>query len=121
MVMRPTGSLCGAANALLLLSAEPRLQRHRKTLDSARAHCTFHGLAEVTVKVAPDEAVVLFELLHRCEDAGWYETADLLPGERTALRALSGRLENLVVEPFDNQYSEFVDQARERLRERGGA
>ena len=74
-------------------------------------------MADVTVKLSSDEALVLFELLHRWEDADWYENADLLPGERTVLWALSGRLETQLVEPFDPGYLDLVDQARERLRE----
>lgn len=78
-------------------------------------------MTQVSVALSSEEALVLFELLHRWEDAGWYDQAELLPGERTALWALSGRLESLLVEPFEGQYRSLVDQARERLRERGGA
>jgi hypothetical protein len=59
-------------------------------------------VADVTVTLSSDEALVLFELLHRWEDAGWYEKADLLLGERTALWALSASLESILVEPFDD-------------------
>jgi hypothetical protein len=76
-------------------------------------------VADVTVKLSSDEALVLFELLHRWEDTDWHENADLLPGERTVLWALSARLETQLVEPFDPGYRDLVDQARERLRELG--
>ena len=44
-----------------------------------------------------------------------------MPGEQTALWALSGRLESTLVEPFDGNYRELLDHARQRLAERGGA
>ena len=67
-----------------------------------------------------DEALVLFELLRRWEDSS--EIAPrLIPGEQTALWALSGRLESILVEPFESNYHELVDQARQRLAEGGGA
>ena len=78
-------------------------------------------MAEVRVALSSDEALVLFELLHRWEDTGWYDRADLLAGETTALWALSGRLESVLVEPFKEEYGDLVAQARERLREHGGA
>jgi hypothetical protein len=70
--------------------------------------------------LSSDEALVLFELLHRWEDSGEIDTV-LMPGERTALWALSGRLESILVEPFEVNYRELVDNARQRLAERGGA
>jgi len=79
------------------------------------------GMADVSVTLSSDEALVLFEVLHRWEDTGLYERADLEPGERTALWALSGRLESLLVEPFEAAYGDLVDRARERLWELGGA
>jgi hypothetical protein len=77
-------------------------------------------LEEVIVTLTSDEALVLFELLHRWEDADRIETA-LMPGEQTALWALSGRLESVLIEPFEGNYRELVDQARGRLAEHGGA
>jgi hypothetical protein len=77
-------------------------------------------VADVAVTLTPDEALVLFELLHRWEDAGAIDPA-LEPGEQTALWALSARLEGILVEPFDARYRELVDGARRRLSEHGGA
>jgi hypothetical protein len=59
----------------------------------------------------------------RCSTAG--EDADaidpvLMPGEQTALWALSCRLESILTEPFARNYRELVDQAQQRLAERGG-
>jgi hypothetical protein len=74
----------------------------------------------VAVTLTSDEALVLFELLHRWEDSGEIGTV-LMPGEQTALWALSGRLESILVEPFEGNYRELVDYARQRLAERGGS
>jgi hypothetical protein len=71
------------------------------------------------VTLTSDEALVLFELLHRWEDSGAIDVA-LHQGEQTALWALSGLLESVLVEPFDGDYPELVEGARYRLSERGG-
>lgn len=73
----------------------------------------------MNVALISDEALVLFELLHRWEDSGRIDTA-LMPGEQAALWALSGRLESVLIEPFEGNYRELVDYARRRLTERGG-
>jgi pSer/pThr/pTyr-binding forkhead associated (FHA) protein len=78
------------------------------------------GVPDVTIALSLDEALVLFELLHRWEDSGEIDTV-LMPGEQTALRALSGLLERSLVEPLEASYRELVDNARQRLAERGGA
>lgn len=77
-------------------------------------------MPDVTVTFSSDEALVLFELLHRWEDSGEIDTV-LMPGEQTALWALSGRLESTLVEPLEANYRELVDNARQRLAQRGGA
>lgn len=77
-------------------------------------------MTEVTVTLTSDEALVLFELVHRWEDSGEIATA-LMPGEQIALWALSGRLESILVEPFETNYNDLVERARQRLAERGGA
>ena len=74
----------------------------------------------MTVTLTSDEALVLFELLHRWEDSGEIGTV-LMPGEQAALWALSCRLESILAEPFEGNYLELVDHARQRLAERGGA
>jgi hypothetical protein len=69
---------------------------------------------DVTLRLTADEALVLFDWLHRCED----EDAVVQPehdGERTALFNLSALLERELVEPFRRDYRELVDQARTRL------
>lgn len=76
-------------------------------------------MTDQAVVLDADEAIVLLEMLHRWED----EDVDfnLLPGEQTALWALSAALERVLVEPFDPRHGEVVRQARERLSARGGA
>jgi hypothetical protein len=69
--------------------------------------------------LSDDEAIVIFDILHRWE----HEDAEvqLLPGEKTALWALSAALERLLTAPLDPRYAEIVQQARARLLARGGA
>ena len=76
-------------------------------------------MTDQAVILDADEAIVLFEILHRWED----EDVDLklLPGEQTALWALSAALERVLLEPFEPHYAEILQRARERLSARGGA
>ena len=68
----------------------------------------------MTVTLTSDEALVLFELLHRWQGSGELDKL-LLPGEQTALWARSARLESILVEPFQGNYHELVKDARQRL------
>jgi hypothetical protein len=76
-------------------------------------------MSETTIVLGTDEALVLFELLHRWEDED--RDLGLIPGEATALWSLSGTLERALVEPFDVRYRDLVGAARQRLYDRGGA
>lgn len=69
---------------------------------------------EVLLRLTSDEALVLFEWLHRCEDEDRV-AQPVHEGERTALFNLSALLERELVEPFQRNYLELVDQARRRL------
>jgi hypothetical protein len=69
---------------------------------------------DVTLRLTSDEALVLFDWLHRCEDEG-HVVQLAHAGERTAFFNLSALLERELVEPFQQNYSELVDQARVRL------
>ena len=91
-------------------------------MTGSRRTC-FYGspMADVSVTLSSDEALVLFEVLHRWQETGAYERADLLPGEGVALWALSCCLETVLVEPFDAAYDDLVDQARQRLMGDGDA
>ena len=63
----------------------------------------------MTVTLTADEALVVFDLLHRWEQSG-EDGAVLLPGEQIALWALSAVLESTLGEPFAPNYSELVVQ-----------
>jgi hypothetical protein len=77
-------------------------------------------MSDVEVSLSSDEALVLFELLHRWEDADAIDPA-LLPGEQTALWHLSASLERILTQPFDRDYTRLVSDARDRLFRQGGA
>jgi len=63
--------------------------------------------------VSPDEALVLFEVLHRWEDAGGVSTPDR--AETIALQALSAALESTLTEPFSPAYPDLLAAAKARL------
>lgn len=65
------------------------------------------------ISLTADEALVLFELLHRWEDEE--PALPLEQGEQEALWSLSAALEKILAEPFRPGYSELVEQARMRL------
>jgi hypothetical protein len=70
----------------------------------------------VEVRFTPDEALVLFEWVHRLEDDDYLERLPgLLRGEKAALWALSGALERTLAEPFDPDYARLIAEARDRL------
>lgn len=70
--------------------------------------------APVTISLTSDEALILFDLLHRWEDE------DRVGGiqhhaEKVALWNLSALLERELREPFDPRYTDIVSAARTRL------
>ncbi|MDR1998786.1 MAG: hypothetical protein LBQ06_02435 [Frankiaceae bacterium] len=71
-------------------------------------------MPDVTVTLTDDEALVLFDLLHKWEEtkavAGLVDNS-----EQVALSSLSAVLESSLVEPFDTNYGELVRQAKRRL------
>lgn len=68
----------------------------------------------VNICLTSDEALILFDWLHRCEDEGRV-VQPAHESERTALFNLSALLERELVEPFQRNYAELVDRARVRL------
>jgi hypothetical protein len=64
--------------------------------------------------LGPDEALVLFEWLSRCEESGSYEFIDGAEGH--VLSRILGRLESMLAEPFRADYSDLVEAARNRIR-----
>jgi hypothetical protein len=73
---------------------------------------------EVVLKLSRDEALVLFEWLRRTDDLT-DDFGDLVEhqAEQRALWNLTCLLERELVEPFQPEYRELVDQARSRLRD----
>lgn len=69
---------------------------------------------DVTITLTSDEALVLFELLHRWEDSDRVNAPEH-QGEQVALWNLSALLERALVEPFDAGYADLVAAARDRL------
>ena len=68
------------------------------------------------IELTSDEALVLFELLSR------YSASEALviddQAEQRALWNLFGALERQLVEPLRAEYSELLQRARERLRDK---
>ncbi len=69
---------------------------------------------DVTISLTGDEALVLFDLLHRWEDLELV-TAPQHQAEQVALWNLSAVLERVLVEPFNPDYASLVSEARARL------
>ena len=69
---------------------------------------------DVTITLTSDEALVLFDLLHRWEDHDRVAAPEH-EAEQTALWNLSALLERVLVEPFDPGYTSLVEAARRRL------
>ncbi len=69
---------------------------------------------DVTITLTSDEALVIFDLLHRWEDAERV-SAPQHEAEQVALWNLSALLERELLEPFDSQYGDLVTTARDRL------
>ena len=72
----------------------------------------------VIIQLSRDEALVLFEWLHRCEDEGRLAHA-AHHAEQVALWNLSALLERELVEPFSQNYAKLVVEAQERLADGG--
>ncbi|MFE7846358.1 hypothetical protein ACFUTX_14335 [Microbacterium sp. NPDC057407] len=76
-------------------------------------------MADRSISLETDEALVLFELLHRWDEEN--RELPLEPGELAALGALSAALERVLSEPFDLRYAEILEGARARLSAREGS
>ncbi len=72
------------------------------------------GADHLTVQLTHDEGLVLFELLHRWEDADRV-SATLDRAEQVALWSLSAALEKVLSEPLDADFGHLVSMARTRL------
>ena len=69
---------------------------------------------DIPISLTGDEALVLFDLLHRWEGDGEVG-APRHDAERVALWSLSALLERVLWEPLDPRYAELVSAARARL------
>lgn len=72
------------------------------------------------IRLAPDEAIVLFDLLSRWidgKDAATAPPSDCFqsPAECVVLHSLLAGLEKQLVAPFRADYADAVEQARARL------
>jgi integrase len=86
-----------------------QLYAHRRTRG---ASMTFDPKATTPIELTRAEAIVLFDWLHRHEDA------DTTPGdavEQRALWNLNAVLERTLVEPFQSDYNDIVQAARTHL------
>ncbi len=73
------------------------------------------GEDPVHLQLSRDEALVLFEWIHRVEEAGRFRQVVHDSAEVVALWRLSGVLEKALPEPFDPNYRDLVRAASERL------
>ena len=69
---------------------------------------------DATISLAGDEALILFDLLHRWEDEERV-SAPQSKAEQIALWNLSVLLERELREPFDPRYVDLVAEAAARL------
>ena len=70
---------------------------------------------DVTLTLSPDEAVVLFDWLHRFNSEKKHRFED--QAEQRALWNLEASLESTLVELFKPEYGEILAAARSRLRD----
>ena len=75
-------------------------------------------MSDVDVKFSKDEALVLFEFLSRYAENDILGTED--SAEINALSSLQAKLEKLLVEPFQENYSELLESARDSIRNETG-
>jgi hypothetical protein len=68
----------------------------------------------VTIQLSRDEALALFERLHRSEGQDGVSPPEH-HAEQVALWTLSALLERELVAPFQQHYRQLVEEARERL------
>lgn len=71
----------------------------------------------VYLRMSNDEALVLFDWVHRHEDAD-VELPQLVEdgAEREVLWSISAALEKLLAEPFRRDYANLLDEAKGRIR-----
>jgi hypothetical protein len=75
--------------------------------------------SEIAITLTSDEAVVLFEVLHRWEDNDYRDVEIADSSEQIALWNLSCLLERVLVEPFRSNYGDLLHAAQARLKREG--
>lgn len=70
---------------------------------------------EVTLRLSRDEALVLFEWIHRFNSEEGHRFED--QSEQRVLWNLEASLESTLVEPFKPEYGEILAAARSRVRD----
>jgi len=71
---------------------------------------------DVRIELSRDEALVLFEWLHRNDEARAIRVED--PAEQRVLWDLEARLEAALAEPLDPAYDALLAEARACVRDR---
>jgi 23S rRNA maturation mini-RNase III len=71
---------------------------------------------QIEIKFSKDEAVVLFEFLTRFAEESNLQIED--NAEARVLWNLQSKLEEILVEPFQENYEEIVKEARNNLRDK---
>jgi hypothetical protein len=76
---------------------------------------THENLPDVQLTITADEAIVLFEFLQRFSNTDKLVIED--QAEERALWNLCCVFERNLLAPFDKEYSELLQEARDRLRD----
>jgi hypothetical protein len=69
----------------------------------------------VSLELTYDEALVLFEWMHRHEDENYSGQFFLDKAERVAVYSLTASLEPLIDEVFSSNYGDVIEAAKTRL------
>lgn len=70
---------------------------------------------KITLELSHDEALVLFDWLYRFDQSEHKTFED--QAEQRVLWNIEAMLESVLVEPFDVNYKELVEEARARVRD----
>lgn len=66
------------------------------------------------LELTDDQALVLFEWISRLDEQGSFPVEDA--AEEQVLWRLQGQLEKALTQPFQSNYRDLVEQARERVK-----
>jgi len=74
-------------------------------------------MSQIEIKVSKDEAIILFEVLTRFSEENNLQIEDEV--ETKVLWSLQAELEKVLVEPFQENYIEKLNNARNNVRNKG--